>query len=187
MAAMNPFEIFGLKPQFRIDKQKLDEKYFEIQKKVHPDRFASASDTEKRVAQQWATLINDAFQKLSDPIQRGKALCALRGHLIDEDSSGSISEEFLLEQLERREAISDAKDSGNTAHFTDFFDVLNDADFIVDGHHGNQGSIRTHGFGQSVEVQKSALADVHVCHFKAFAFKFSHGVQHGFVFGLYRD
>ena len=123
MAAMNPFEIFGLKPQFRIDKQKLDEKYFEIQKKVHPDRFASASDTEKRVletvekrvAQQWATLINDAFQKLSDPIQRGKALCALRGHLIDEDSSGSISEEFLLEQLERREAISDAKDSGNTA------------------------------------------------------------------------
>ena len=46
MAAMNPFEIFGLKPQFRIDKQKLDEKYFEIQKKVHPDRFASASDTE---------------------------------------------------------------------------------------------------------------------------------------------
>ena len=92
MAAMNPFEIFGLNPQFRIDKQKLDEKYFEIQKKVHPDRFASASDTEKRVAQQWATLINDAFQKLSDPIQRGKALCALRGHLIDEDSSGSISE-----------------------------------------------------------------------------------------------
>ena len=81
----------------------MDEKYFEIQKKVHPDRFASASDTEKRVAQQWATLINDAFQKLSDPIQRGKALCALRGHLIDEDSSGSISEE------------SDAKDSGNTA------------------------------------------------------------------------
>ena len=60
-------------------------------------------------------------------------------------------------------------------------------DFIVDGHHGNQGSIWTHGFGQSVEVQKSVLADVHVCHFKAFAFKFSHGVQHGFVFGLYRD
>ena len=72
MAAMSPFEIFGLKPQFRIDKQKLDEKYFEIQKKVHPDRFASASDAEKRVAQQWATLINDAYQKLSDPIQRGK-------------------------------------------------------------------------------------------------------------------
>ena len=69
MAAMNPFEIFGLKPQFRIDKQKLDEKYFEIQKKVHPDRFASASDTEKRVAQQWATLINDAFQKRSSEVK----------------------------------------------------------------------------------------------------------------------
>ena len=114
MAALNPFEIFGLKPQFRIDKQKLDEKYFEIQKKVHPDRFASASDAEKRVAQQWATLINDAYQKLSDPIQCGKVLCALRGHPI-EDSSGSISEEFLFEQLERREAIADAKGAGDTA------------------------------------------------------------------------
>ena len=112
MAALNPFEIFGLKPQFRIDKQKLDEKYFEIQKKVHPDRFASASDAEKRVAQQWATLINDAYQKLSDPIQCGKVLCALRGHPIDEDSSGSISEEFLFE---RREAIADAKGAGDTA------------------------------------------------------------------------
>ena len=115
MAALNPFEIFGLKPQFRIDKQKLDEKYFEIQKKVHPDRFASASDAEKRVAQQWATLINDAYQKLSDPIQCGKVLCALRGHPIDEDSSGSISEEFPFEQLERREAIADAKGAGDTA------------------------------------------------------------------------
>ena len=114
MAAMSPFEIFGLKPQFRIDKQKLDEKYFEIQKKVHPDRFASASDAEKRVAQQWATLINDAYQKLSDPIQRGKVHCALRGHPSDEDSSGSISEEFLFGQLERREAIADAKGAGDT-------------------------------------------------------------------------
>ena len=115
MAALNPFEIFGLKPQFRIDKQKLDEKYFEIQKKVHPDRFASASDAEKRVAQQWATLINDAYQKLSDPIQCGKVLCALRGHPIDEDSSGSISEEFLFEQVERREGFADAKGAGDTA------------------------------------------------------------------------
>ena len=91
------------------------DRYFEIQKKVHPDRFASASDAEKRVAQQWATLINDAYQKLSDPIQCGKVLCALRGHPIDEDSSGSISEEFLFEQLERREAIADAKGAGDTA------------------------------------------------------------------------
>lgn len=78
MAAMSPFEIFGLKPQFRIDKQKLDEKYFEIQKKVHPDRFASASDAEKRVAQQWATLINDAYQNsaIRFSAARSCALCA---------------------------------------------------------------------------------------------------------------
>ena len=47
MAALNPFEIFGLKPQFRIDKQKLDEKYFEIQKKVHPDRFPAVGNADQ--------------------------------------------------------------------------------------------------------------------------------------------
>ncbi|MFQ9938706.1 MAG: Fe-S protein assembly co-chaperone HscB [Parasutterella excrementihominis] len=96
MAAMNPFEIFGLKPQFRIDKQKLDEKYFEIQKKVHPDRFASASDTEKRVAQQWATLINDAFQKLSDPIQRGKALARCEDTSLTKTAAVRFLKSFFL-------------------------------------------------------------------------------------------
>lgn len=115
MVQMNPFEIFGLKPQFEIDKQKLDEKYVEIQRKIHPDRFASATDTEKRVAQQWSTLINDAYQKLSDPIQRGKILCEIKGHPVDEDSSGAISEEFLFDQLTRREAIADAKAAGDVA------------------------------------------------------------------------
>lgn len=69
MAAMNPFEIFGLKPQFRIDKQKLDEKYFEIQKKVHPDRFASAAILKSALLSSGATLINDAFSEAqrSDP------------------------------------------------------------------------------------------------------------------------
>ena len=70
MAAMNPFEIFGLKPQFRIDKQKLDEKYFEIQKKVHPDRFAGADEGQQRRSLQWATRVNEAYQVLKTPLAR---------------------------------------------------------------------------------------------------------------------
>lgn len=112
MAQMSPFDIFGIEPKFRIDKEKLEAKYVEIQKKVHPDRFASATETEKRVAQQWATLINDAYQKLTDPVQRGMLLCAMRGCPIDEDSSGNISADFLMDQLERREAIAEAKSEG---------------------------------------------------------------------------
>ena len=56
----------------------------------------------------------NAYQKLTIRFSDGKVLCALRGHPIDEDSSGSISEEFLFEQLERREAIADAKGAGDT-------------------------------------------------------------------------
>ena len=113
MAAMNPFQIFGLKPQFKIDEQALEEKYLDLQRKVHPDRFASASEAEKRVAQQWATLINDSYAKLIDPVERGKLLCELMGKSVDSERSGSLDEIFLFDQLERREAISDAKSAGD--------------------------------------------------------------------------
>ena len=61
---------------------------------VHPDRFASASEAEKRNAQQWSTRLNDAYSVLKDPIQRAKLVCALLGSPVDEESSGSINEEF---------------------------------------------------------------------------------------------
>lgn len=108
MAQLNPFEIFNLPLSFKVDEEKLRRKYLEIQKKVHPDRFVNASDSEKRVAQQWSTLINDAFQKLSDPVERGKLICAIRGQVVDENRSSNVSEDFLCAQLERREAIQEA-------------------------------------------------------------------------------
>ena len=79
MVALNPFEIFGLVPKFELDEDQLQKKYLEVQRKVHPDRFASASDAEKRVAEQWAALINDAYHKLNDPVERGKLLCSMKG------------------------------------------------------------------------------------------------------------
>ena len=134
--------------------------------------------------------VNDGFNTSTRFAANIKSAHSLRSVELVGGKAHQINLEFFHIQRDLAGGLSGVdveQDSAFTAHFTDFFDVLNDADFIVDGHHGNQGSIRTHGFGQSVEVQKSALADVHVCHFKAFAFKFSHGVQHGFVFGLYRD
>ena len=97
MAAMNPFEIFGLKPQFRIDKQKLDEKYFEIQKKGSSRPFLlRQAILKKRVAQQWATLINDAFQKLSDPIQRGKAFARCEDTSLTKTAAVRFLKSFFL-------------------------------------------------------------------------------------------
>ncbi len=114
MAQLNPFEIFGLPVKFNVDGEGLETKFIEIQKRVHPDKFANATDAEKRVAQQWTILINEAYQKLKDPLSRGKLICELKGHKVNEDSSGSLDEDFLLDQLERREKIDDAISSGDT-------------------------------------------------------------------------
>ncbi|WP_301094121.1 Fe-S protein assembly co-chaperone HscB, partial [Turicimonas muris] len=79
MTAFNAFQIFNMPVSFKIDEAELGQKYFQIQKMVHPDRFASASEAEKRNAQQWSTRLNDAYSVLKDPIQRAKLVCALLG------------------------------------------------------------------------------------------------------------
>ncbi len=113
MTAFNAFQIFNMPVSFKIDEAELGQKYFQIQKMVHPDRFASASEAEKRNAQQWSTRLNDAYSILKDPVQRAKLVCALLGAPVDEESSGSIDEEFLMDQLIRREAISLAKEAND--------------------------------------------------------------------------
>ncbi len=111
MASPNPFDLFGLPHTFAIDEKALDKKYIDVQKKVHPDKFASASAAEKRAAEQWTTIINDSYAILKDPIKRAEALCAAEGYPVDGGSSKGISEEFLMDQLMRREAIEDAKEA----------------------------------------------------------------------------
>ncbi len=107
MTAFNAFQIFNMPVSFKIDEAELGQKYFQIQKMVHPDRFASASEAEKRNAQQWSTRLNDAYSVLKDPIQRAKLVCALLGSPVDEESSGS------MDQLIRREEISTAKEAND--------------------------------------------------------------------------
>ncbi len=118
MAQINPFELFGLPVRFEIDLDDLKNRYLAAQAKVHPDKFAGASDAEKRVAQQWSTLINDSYKRLTQDGARGRLICEILGVPINENSSEGISEEFLMEQLERREAISLAKESSDNAELT---------------------------------------------------------------------
>ena len=75
----NYFELFNLPVQFAIDRNSLDNAYREIQNLVHPDRFVTATEAEKRTAMQWATMANDAYQILRDPLRRSIYLCELNG------------------------------------------------------------------------------------------------------------
>jgi molecular chaperone HscB len=103
------FEFFGLSPSFAIDDAVLASAFRERQSAVHPDRFASASDAEKRAAMEQTVAVNDAYNTLRDPVRRAMYLLWLKNVNGMDEKNTSMPHDFLVEQIEWREAIADAK------------------------------------------------------------------------------
>ena len=107
------FSLFGLNRGFRLDLSDLDSRYRDIQAQVHPDRFAHAGDAERRLSMQWATHANEAYQTLKKPLERAKYLLHLADHDIEAESNTAMPADFLMEQMEWREAVMEARDGGD--------------------------------------------------------------------------
>lgn len=105
----NHFELFDLPQRFSIDIAALDRAYREVQNRVHPDKFVGANSAEKRVAMQWATRANEAYQTLKNPFKRAAYLCELNGIDLQAESNTAMPREFLMQQMEWREALEEAK------------------------------------------------------------------------------
>ena len=111
----NHFELFRLPVQFAVDRQTLDKTYKEIQSLVHPDRFVTATEAEKRTAQQWAAMANDAYHILRNPIKRAAYLCELNGYNLNAETHVSMDPGFLMQQIEWRESLENARDDRDIA------------------------------------------------------------------------
>lgn len=109
------FQLFELPPRFALDAAALDHAYRRVQSQVHPDRFAAGSAAENRVAMQWATQANEAYRTLKSPLKRAAYLCERAGVSVDAESNTSMPHEFLMQQLEWREALDEARVQGNSA------------------------------------------------------------------------
>jgi molecular chaperone HscB len=114
----NHFELLGLPVAFAIDGARLDEGYRELQSQVHPDRFAAGSDSERRVAMQWATRANEAYRTLRDPVARARYILALKGFDTGEETNTAMPADFLMQQMEWREGVAGARASGDAAALT---------------------------------------------------------------------
>lgn len=99
------FAIFGLPVDYELDRDALSERYRELQRTVHPDRYAQASDQERRLAMQRATQINEAYRVLQDPLTRARYLLELQGVAWDDEQLTVQDPAFLMEQMELREAL----------------------------------------------------------------------------------
>jgi molecular chaperone HscB len=106
--AQNHFELFGLPARFALQVEALERSYHDIQGKVHPDRFAHASDVERRQAMQWATRVNEAYETLREPLKRARYLLGLRGVDPGIETNTAMPADFLMAQMEWREAVEEA-------------------------------------------------------------------------------
>ncbi len=106
------FSLFGLPRRFELDEPKLDHAWHELQSQVHPDRHAQLSDLEKRRSMQWSTRVNEGFRTLKKPLPRAQYLLELAGVDAGLETNTAMSPEFLMEQMEWREAVEEARQAG---------------------------------------------------------------------------
>jgi molecular chaperone HscB len=107
------FELFDLPQTFTIDTAKLDRQYRLLQSEVHPDRFAASADSERRLSLQYATQANEAYQTLKNPLTRARYLLQLKGIDTQEESNTAMPVDFLMQQMEWREALEEASKVAN--------------------------------------------------------------------------
>ena len=106
----NHFELFSLPQRYVLERAQLDARYRDMQRSVHPDRYASASDQERRISMQQTTKINEAYEVLKDPLKRGRYLLELRGHAIEDQQSSHQDPAFLMRQMELRENLAEIRE-----------------------------------------------------------------------------
>lgn len=98
---------------FDVDAGLLEKNYRTLQRRMHPDRFVNASDRERRISMQQAAQINEGYQVLRDPLKRGRYLLELQGRVHDDERNTTSDMEFLMEQIELREALAGVRGRGD--------------------------------------------------------------------------
>jgi molecular chaperone HscB len=109
------FRLFNIPSRYQIDSAALEQSYRALQAQVHPDKFAHLSEHERRMAMQWATRANEGYQTLRSPLNRARYLLSLHGVDTQEDSNTAMPVDFLMQQMEWREALEETKLTKNTS------------------------------------------------------------------------
>jgi len=102
------FTLFGLTQRFALDRTEIDGRWKALQRQAHPDKFAAQGGVAQRLAMQWSVRINEAYQRLKDPLKRAAYLCELRGHAVKAHDNTAMPAAFLLQQMEWRERLEEA-------------------------------------------------------------------------------
>ena len=98
----NDFELFGLTPQFSQNRHAIDNRWKQLQREAHPDKFSAQGAVAQRIAMQWSVRINEAYQRLKDPLKRAAYLCELAGFPIQAHNNTAMPAAFLIGKTRRQ-------------------------------------------------------------------------------------
>lgn len=107
------FELFGLAPQFAQDRAAIDARWKDLQREVHPDKFAAQGASAQRLSMQWSVRINEAYQRLRDPLKRAAYLCELNAAPVNAENNTAMPSEFLMQQMVWRERLDEANSAAD--------------------------------------------------------------------------
>lgn len=108
------YALFELQPAFDLDLERLSARYRELARKVHPDRFADAGESEQRKAIEQSANLNEAYQTLKSPSRRARYLLKLQGREMPLEATVQ-DPAFLMQQMQWREELEDLQDEADLA------------------------------------------------------------------------
>ena len=140
------FELFGLVQQFAQDRAAIDVSWKKLQREAHPDKFAAQGVAAQRIAMQWSVRINEAYQRLKDPLKRAAYLCELKGAAVNAEDNTAMPADFLMQQMAWREGLDDASSLADVGHINASVTqarhtVLLKCEHLIDRDHDFQGAV----------------------------------------------
>ncbi len=107
---MNYFELFEMPISLTVDKKYSQEKYFELQKKYHPDFFSNENEEEQDAVLEKSSMINKAYKLFQNENETMKYVLQLK-NLLEDEEKYQLPPEFLAEMMELNESLMDVDDS----------------------------------------------------------------------------
>lgn len=131
------FELFELVRRFGQDRAAIDARWKDLQRQAHPDKFADQGAAAQRVAMQWSVRINEAYQRLKDPLKRAAYLCELNGAPVNAENNTAMPPAFLMQQMAWREELDEAQSAQDLGHISQQVqrakrDLLQDIAHLID-------------------------------------------------------
>jgi molecular chaperone HscB len=114
-AAADHFAVLGVARRYEVDLGEVEARYKELSRKVHPDRFAKADPRARRASLQRTVQLNEAWRTLKDPVRRAEYLLSLGGMKVASEEDRTVPPALLMETLERREELAEARLGGDDA------------------------------------------------------------------------